>query len=549
MSAMEESATKPLPEICDDDPRLEEPSPVVREGDFVILAFGDGRQVFAQCLKNSKGKAPSVKVNKRSYSTANLVGLAYGTVLEVGLTSLSPLPDGEEIIPSNAYVAGNAVATVATTDIIDESGKRSATPVDEVDDTTFPPIEQSNDNRHLIDTNKSQAMDQDDILKLRLSGTDGVTIVDKLIENSSSFSKKTEFSKAKYILKKQMKYQPRCRMVRCTAYTICEAMYLKDPRKLMNLREDTLGQILSYSNISAGCQALVFEACMGIVTGAVAERMGGYGRVMSVYTGQQPAYLELMTRFNLSFAANHSIKWVHSGDVFHAEDQQVDAAQPNNEPEHDPELAERQQLEWPCPLQDHTRAYLQSMKSDREKSEFLAKRCARFARKLTRHTTMEANQWLAERKCDSVIIVTRYDPTPTLLGLLPYLAPSSPFVVYCEFVEPLTECFRELQRQSLAINLRLSDTWMREYQVLPGRTHPNMNISQSGGFILTGIKLCEVSGKNEIDDSLMKEIRSIIGGRRGRKPKSKNNPPNAEDIAHDRKRKAEGGREAKRPRN
>ena len=79
----------------------------------------------------------------------------------------------------------------------------------------------------------------------------------------------------------------------------------------------------------------------------------------------------------------------------------------------------------------------------------------------------------------------------------------------------------ELQKRKLAINLRLSDTWMREYQVLQGRTHPCMNMTQSGGFILTGTKLCPRTGQNELDEKLLLELRSQIGGRRGRKSKTK----------------------------
>ena len=33
----------------------------------------------------------------------------------------------------------------------------------------------------------------------------------------------------------------------------------------------------------------------------------------------------------------------------------------------------------------------------------------------------------------------------------------------------------------------LSDTWMREFQTLPGRFHPEMFMSTTGGFLLTGI--------------------------------------------------------------
>ena len=526
------------------DPLLEQPSDVVREGDFVVLVFGDGRQIFAHCVKSWKGKSPPMKINKRSYPTANLVGLPYGTVLELGMSGLIPMPHGEDLIPKHPAITSekrkgngsNAGDSDAKNNDDDDEGNYTGD-----DDDTFPPIAQKNDNRHLVDTNTSQSLQQEELMRLRRLGTDGSAIVNKLIENSSTFEKKTDFSKAKYIVRKQKKYQPRCRMVRCTAYTICETMFLRDPRKLMNMREDTLGQILSYSNISAGCQSLVFETCNGLVTGAVAERLGGYGKVMAVYSGQQPSFQDVLNRFNLTFGQINSIKWIHSGDVF-GEDVVT-----SNDPEAaDPERVEREQLDWPCPLQDHTRNYLENMGPGREQTDFLAKRCARFARKLTRHTDMEGKEWLLKRKCDSVIIATRYDPTATLMGLLPYLAPSCPFVVYCEFIEPLSECFREIQKQNLAINLRLSDTWMREYQILPGRTHPNMTISQSGGFILTGIKLCPETGHNEIDDALIKEIREKIGGRRGKK---KPKPNNDKNEGGNKKRKASGNRDAKRPRN
>jgi tRNA (adenine-N(1)-)-methyltransferase non-catalytic subunit len=493
------------------DPLLAPPSNMVREGDFVILMFGDGRQIFAQCLRSWKGKAPPVKINKRSYPTANLVGLPYGTVLELGTAGLTPLPEGEDLIPEYTGARSSSGPSVS-----EKTSQQEAEDATE-DDTTFPSIQPAtNDNRDLVDNNQSQGLDETQIENLRRAGTHGSNIVSALIENSTTFDSKTEFSKAKYIVRKQKKYQPRCRMVRCTPYTLCETMYLKEPRRMLNMREDTLGQILSYSNISAGCQVLVMETCMGVVTGAVASRMGGYGKVISIYNGQQPPFLEMISRFNLSFAENHSIKWLHSGDVF-----SEDVVTSKDSKAQDPEKTERELLEWPCHLQDHTRTYLENMGTEREQTNFLEKRCNRFARKLSRHSALEAKEFLLSRLCDSIILVTRYDPTATLLDLLPYLTPSSPFVVFCEFIEPLAQCFRELQKQGLAINIRLSDTWMREYQVLPGRTHPSMSMSQSGGFILTGIKLCPVHGHNELDDSLLKELRGLIGGRRGKKPKHK----------------------------
>jgi tRNA (adenine58-N1)-methyltransferase non-catalytic subunit len=39
------------------------------------------------------------------------------------------------------------------------------------------------------------------------------------------------------------------------------------------------------------------------------------------------------------------------------------------------------------------------------------------------------------------------------------------------------------------VMMRISETWMREYQVLPLRTHPQMKTSATGGYILNGIKV------------------------------------------------------------
>lgn len=471
------------------DPLISEPSMSVREGDWVILAFADGRRLFAQCLRNPRGKTPSVRIQKRCYPTFNMIGLPYGTVLEQGKSKLVPLENGEDLMPD----------LPAPNSAIEEHAINSG----------LVRSNQTNDNRNLMDTNSSQSMNQNEIIKLRSEGTEGSAIVAALIENSSTFDQKTDFSKAKYIARKQKKYQPRCRIERCTGLTICEALYIKDAKKIMNLREDTLGQILSYANVSAGCQVLLYETCMGILTGTLAQRMGGYGKILSVYTGQQPAWIDQLERFNLNYPEQHSIKWVHGEDVFGPEKDKPTA-------DEDPEAIDRDSMRWPCPLQDHTRSYLDSVTDTHEVKELLSKRCDRFARKLTRTSPGEAKAMLNKRLSDCVIIAAKSDPTETLLGMMTFLGTSCPFVVFCEFMEPLSECFMELQKQNLAINLRLSDTWFREYQVLPGRTHPNMTMSQNGGFILTGIKLDPVLGVNEMDEQERKKIRDQMGGRRGK---------------------------------
>jgi tRNA (adenine58-N1)-methyltransferase non-catalytic subunit len=527
------TATPSATEMMVRDPLIRSrPSATVRDGDFVLLHFGDGRQIFARC---QAGKKCTVRINKKVYSTNNLVGIPYGTVLEQEQTQLVALPANAKLIPEFPAVATRAEDDTTNFDTDDNNNQVTTTATTSL-----------KDNRWLVDTNTAQQLDQQELWRMREDGVAGAEIVASIIENSSTFDQKTAYSKAKYVVRKQKKYQPRCRIVRCNGATISEALYLKDPRKVMNLREDTLAQILSYANVSAGCQTIVLESCMGIVTGAMAQRMGGYGKILSIYSGQQPSFTDMLSKFNLSFAENASVKWLHAGDVFEDDHSTTNGGAASTAEADDPEQKDRDALEWPCVLQPHTRNYIETeVVNEKKRTNFLLKRAARFARKLCRHTPQEAATWLRARPSDSIIIVARYDPTETLLGLLPYLAPSCPFVVFCEFIEPLTECFRELQTQDLAINLRLSDTWMREYQVLEGRTHPNMTMSQSGGFILSGIKLDPKTGRNELDEDLLKEIKAQIGGRRGRK-----NKKTADDSSKDtgaKRRRVDGGNKGKNP--
>ena len=566
------------------DPLLTLPSSLVQDGDHLLLVFSDGKQILAQAVRHWRGQTPPCKINKRTYSTHHLIGLPYGTICELGPKHLTPLVTAQSLLPEFSFEKYNttsaATATSATTMMTTSKNTTTNGREQEEDqqqqqqeggetnnssssnnnnnnnnsdeDSTFPPIlnnhihtnsssnsnndnnkntniNNNRDNRHIVDTNTSQRLNQDDVRRMRAQGWHGAAVVETLVQHSTTFGQKSDYAQAKYVQRKQKKYQPRCRLVRCTAATIAHAMFVRDPKKIMNLRDDTLGQILSYANLSAGCQALVWEQSFGIVTGAVAQRLGGYGRVLSVYSGQQPSWSEMIQRFNLSFAEHFAIKWLHSEFVFAShpaaekEDEDTNTAKQHQQhkDEVDEEQADRDVVQWPCPLQSHTRNYLKQMTNAKEKERFLAKRAARLARKLTRHTQLEAKEWLLHRPCDCIILAVRYDPIATLIPMLRFLAPSCPFVVYSEFIEPLTECFLKLQQDNLAINLRLSDTWTREYQVLPGRTHPNMTMSQSGGFLLTGIKLDPVTGTNELDDELLKEIRAEIGGRRGKKPKHK----------------------------
>ena len=525
---------------------------VVQNNETVLLQFVDGRQLFAFCSVTDKRKS-TVRIQKRNYPTSHCVGLPYGSILELQHQApnstnsstqlqLVPLPVTEKLIPD--LILPSTISTTTTT--TSEDGKVDSEPFQShgTESTNTGTATITKDNRHLVDTNTAQAIDYPELLRMRLQGCHGNEIVTTLLENSKTYDTKTTFAQEKYILRKQIKHQVRCRIIQCNAATVMEALHRKDSKKYMNIREDTLGQILSYSNICGGCQTLVYDDNYGAVLSAICERMNGYGCIYAIYEAQQPSYTEMFQKFNLSFAQVNCIQYVHTGDLFYDTNHPTTssttsaASTTSTTNEIDHERIDRERLQWPCVLQDHTRRYMETQSSEPTYiRNFLIKRASRFARKLCRTTNIEAKQSLCgeqplpekdsppdstttktARLCDSLVLVTKYDPTTTLLQLFPHLAPSSPYVIYCEFLEPLAECFKQIQTDPalLSINLRLSDTWMREYQILPNRTHPAMSMSQSGGFILTGIKLHPVFGSNEFNEEQLKEIRDEIGGRRAR---------------------------------
>jgi len=61
-------------------------------------------------------------------------------------------------------------------------------------------------NKELVDDNKAQGLSAEEIAEMKKKGVGGESIIQALIQNSSSFQNKTEFSQQKYIKKKQEKY-------------------------------------------------------------------------------------------------------------------------------------------------------------------------------------------------------------------------------------------------------------------------------------------------------------------------------------------------------
>lgn len=89
----------------------------------------------------------------------------------------------------------------------------------------------------------------------------------------------------KYVKRKTDKYMVRATVQRSTARTLAETLFAWRPEKIQYMRADTLAMLLTMANIGAHGRALILDGCGGLVTGAVVERMGGFGQVRLSHRG------------------------------------------------------------------------------------------------------------------------------------------------------------------------------------------------------------------------------------------------------------------------
>ena len=74
-------------------------------------------------------------------------------------------------------------------------------------------------------------------------------------------------------------------------------MYAKNAQRVLSLRPDALSMLLSNANVCSCKSILVAESTSGLVLGAVAERLGGYGVILNTYFQSHPSIV-MLERFN-----------------------------------------------------------------------------------------------------------------------------------------------------------------------------------------------------------------------------------------------------------
>ena len=147
-------------------------------------------------------------------------------------------------------------------------------------------------NRQTIDDPNQQTMTMDEIEALKAKGVSGTELVAKIIESHSGLDQKTAFALAKYTKRKRQKYLKRFTVMPLDVATLANWIYNdKEPMKILEIREEVLSLIGSWSNvhqtpvdqnISSDADSnpqsrgrwLVVDETAGLLVAYMAEKMG-----------------------------------------------------------------------------------------------------------------------------------------------------------------------------------------------------------------------------------------------------------------------------------
>jgi tRNA (adenine-N(1)-)-methyltransferase non-catalytic subunit len=360
------------------------------------------------------------------------------------------------------------------------------------------------DNRSINDDGKSQKLSKDDILGLRDAGKSGREIVISLIENNASFREKTEYSQEKYIRKKEKKYCQYLSVHKPTLSSLHEIYLKQDAIKIYGLRMDTLAQILCYNDVKCEGTFLLYDSgTAGLAAAGLMSRIGSNtsGNLIYLHSGDHLPQMPIVRAMNFSQEQLDRLTIVSIFDFLSANykdvtDRERESAIKSDKMHVIPDkliVEDEKNCSKIKNLLDNGKDDCEENKCDIANFKELKRKNddnlqgASVAKKSRKVIEIEqAVELLSIAKADSLTIVAREHPLNIVKELLPFLKLSRPVVIYHAHREPLEETYVALKQQNNIINLRLFSNFLRSYQVLPDRTHPDILTNDCGGYILTG---------------------------------------------------------------
>lgn len=312
---------------------------------------------------------------------------------------------------------------------------------------------------------------------------------------------------------------------------LSEMYFSKNPIKVLEIRPDSLAQILTWSNVQANSNVLLMENCQGLLTGALMERLGLDGKLLQFYQGSSPVRI-ITEQFNYTMADIDDLVCSYPLDrlkvlkellkselnddeiielvlgkskdpiteckkeIKEKTDQNMDTelTEENGTKENQEKVtAEEKPILEKDTVEEQNkhgdkRSHDGKITNDRRNIHYNS-RVAFINRQQRAKECLTALKYLREKNFTSLVIASKFHPKSMLLEMLEYLTNGCPFVVYFTHQEALIECHIVLRELNLATNIEITETFLRNIQVLPNRSHPEIVMSATGGYILRGIKI------------------------------------------------------------
>lgn len=357
------------------------------------------------------------------------------------------------------------------------------------------------DNRNIVADIESQSLKPDEIEKLKETCTSASEIVGQLVENSKTFSSKTEYSQDKYLRKKEKKYFEFVQIRKPTIRMISEIMYRQDAEKVYGLRIDSLSQLLSYSGVCGTGNYMAYESgTNGLIPAAILNALGANtdAKLLHIHPGNVPQKQALLA-LNLEDEQLDRCVSVNFYSVLRHYYQNRDVATSSGEKRKldDADVDDADGIPAKIAKAENGDGIVLVTEELEPKVQKVDELVTEMDTTEGDAATIPANvpKWvfdnekgceLLEENLDGLTIVAREHPGSILKALLPFVKPSRPVVIFNSSREILMEIYTELKANGQITALRLTSNWLRNYQVLPNRTHPDVCMGANSGFLLCG---------------------------------------------------------------
>ncbi|KAI5120856.1 hypothetical protein M0805_007043 [Coniferiporia weirii] len=309
-----------------------------------------------------------------------------------------------------------------------------------------------------------QPLTAEEIEALKQSGVHASEIIKRQIDQHANYSLKTEYSKEKYKKRKEAKFAKTFMTIEPTIYNICDYWFKKDRSRIREIRPDTLAQMMNLASIRPGGRYIVVDDASGLLVSAIIERLGGEGKIVAICDVESPPAYPILTHMN--FGENminstlSSLNWATA-------DEDYTPILPPSEPESGVFRSERQKARI------------------NKRSKVI-------------ESLFNTRQELFAGEFEGLIIGSEYEPFSIVEKMCPYLGGSACILVYSPHLQVVTDVQARMRSSSEYLGPSITEGWLRRYQVLPGRTHPTMSTTGSGGYVLHAIKVYDDPSANAV---------------------------------------------------